>query len=368
MAIKRSYIIAAVIAALLGAWILSGQIGGSEESPAEVTAENGQGAQEAGESGLIAVRTRTVGAEPRTTRVNVRGRTEAVRSVVVRSEATGSVTEVPIAEGSAVEEGDVMCRLSLNARDARMAEAEALMRQRYLEFDAARKLAEKGHRSETQAAAARASYDAAVALVKQAEVELAHTKITAPFQGILEERLVEVGDYLNVGDPCARVVDLDPLLIVGQVAEMDVNRISAGSQGVARLITGEEVSGHVRYVAKTADQATRTFRVEMEVPNEDLSLRSGVTAEINVPASEVMAHKLPPSILTLADDGSIGVRTVDRNNAVRFYKISILEDTPDGVWVSGLPERVRVITVGQEYVSEGQQVRVVDETALGSAQ
>lgn len=366
MIIKRSYIIAAVIAVILSAWILSGQIGGSESEVAENTAAEDTGAAE--EEVFVQVRTFT--AQPKTTKTTIRGRTEAVRSVEVRAETAGTVKEIPVQEGATVERGDTICRLSLNARDARMAEAEALMRQRYLEYDAAKKLAAKGHRSETQAAAARAAYDAAAALVKQAEVELGHTKITAPFEGVLEEQLVEVGDYLRVGDPCARIVDLDPFLIVGQVPESEVGKLRTGTVGEARLITGEEVQGLVRYLAKTADPATRTFRIELEVPNDDLSLRSGVTAQITVPSKEVPAHRLPPSILTLADDGSVGVRTVSANNIVHFNRVTILEDAPNGIWVAGLPERVDIITVGQEYVSEGQKVRVsrTEETTLGSAQ
>lgn len=369
MIIKRSYIIAAVIAAILSAWILSGQIGGSESEVAE-NGDAGGTAQTAGPGEEVFVQVRTFIAQPKTTKTTIRGRTEAIRSVEVRAETAGTVKEVPIEEGAPVEAGDTICRLSLNARDARMAEAEALMRQRYLEYDAAKKLAAKGHRSETQAAAARAAYDAAAALVKQAEVELGHTKIKAPFEGVLEERLVEVGDYLRVGDPCARIVDLDPFLVVGQVPESEVGKLRTGTVGEAKLITGEEVQGLVRYIAKTADAATRTFRIELEVPNDDLALRSGVTAQITVPAKEVPAHRLPPSILTLSDDGSVGVRLVNANNIVEFHRVTILEDTPAGIWVAGLPERADIITVGQEYVAAGQKVRVsrTEETTLGSAQ
>jgi multidrug efflux system membrane fusion protein len=270
-----------------------------------------------------------------------------------------------VENGAFVQKGDEICRLSLNARDAQMAEAEALMRQRWLELDAARKLAARGHRSETQAAAAQAAYDAARAQVKQREVELSHTRIVAPFDGVLDARPVEVGDYLQVSQPCATIVDLDPFLVVGQVSETEVGKIREGVVGTATLVTGETVEGFVRFVGKTADPATRTFRVELEVANDAQILRSGVTAEIFIPATETMAHLVPPSILGLDDSGLIGLRILDENNVVHFQRVELLDDGPTGVWVTGLPTSVKLITVGQDFVLPGQQV---DATYEGQAE
>lgn len=367
MRLRRSHILALVIAAIIGAWILSGQIGNGDAGPttAEIAeAEN----QTANATRAPRVRAKVFHAQSRRSSLVIRGRTEAVRSVQVRAETSSTVIELPVEKGARVQKGDVICRLSLNARDARMAEAEALMRQRWLELDAARKLAARGHRSETQAAAAQAAYDAARALVKQQEVELSHTRILAPFDGVVDERPVEVGDYLQTSQPCATIVDLDPFLVIGQVSETDVGSILEGTVGTAKLITGEEVEGFVRFISQTADPATRTFRVELEVPNETQSLRAGVTAEIFIPSKEIMAHQVPPSILGLDDAGLIGLRILDENDVVHFQRVTLLEDGPGGVWVSGLPTSVKLITVGQDFVMPGQTVDVTyeDETRTAS--
>ena len=356
MRLRRSHILSLVVAAIIGAWILSGQIGSdSAETPSTAIVET----DAAGE--IPRVQARIFHAEIRQTTVVIRGRTEAVRSVQVRAETSSTVAELPVEKGAYVQKGDVICRLALNARDARMAEAEALMRQRWLELDAARKLAARGHRSETQAAAAQAAYDAARAQVKQQEVELSHTRIVAPFDGVLDARPVEVGDYLQVSQPCATIVDLDPFLVVGQVSETEVGLIQEGVVGTAKLVTGEVVEGFVRFVGKTADPATRTFRVELEVENESHFLRSGVTAEIYIPSTETMAHQVPPSILGLDDAGLIGLRILDESNIVHFQRVELLDDGPDGIWVTGLPTSVKLITVGQDFVLPGQQVDVVYE-------
>lgn len=370
MSLRRSHILALVIAAIIGAWILSGQIGNGDAEVVEAD-ENGTVIEtadiEASALRTPKVRAAIFHAEPRNTEVVIRGRTEAIRSVQVRAETSGTVVELPVEKGSMVEKGDVICRLSLNARDARMEEAEALMRQRWLELDAAQKLAARGHRSETQAAASQAAYDAARAQVKQQEVELSHTRILAPFDGVLDARPVEVGDYLQVSQPCATIVDLDPFLVVGQVAETDVDKLQVGKVGTATLVTGETVEGRVRFISTTADPATRTFRVELEIPNPERKIRAGVTAEIRIPSTEVMAHRVPPSILGLDDSGTIGLRILDENNVVHFQRVNILADDPDGVWVTGLPTSAKLITVGQDFVVPGQTVDVTYEDEMGAA-
>lgn len=373
MKIKRSYILAVVIALIIGAWILSGQLPREADGPladASLTETQTDTAAEevpvSQETEDFAVRVAKLSAEPRVTEIVIRGRTEADRRVTVRSETQGTIIDLPVEKGERVKRGQTLCRLSINAREAEHEQAKALLRQRELELDVARKLAAKGHRSATAVAGAQAAYDAALAAVQQTDVEIERTTIVAPFSGILETRPTELGAYLSTGGECARIVDLDPLLVVGQISEDQVGELSLGAQGTARLVTGETIPGKISYVASDADEQTRTFRVEMEIPNQDYRLRSGITAEIVVPGEEILAHRIPSSVLALDDHGTIGVRTIDQNGTVAFREIDIMADTPEGLWVRGLPEQVTVITVGQDYVSEGQKVSYSLDSQLGS--
>lgn len=362
MTIKRSYVLATAIAIILAFWILSGQFGsGDGEAGTEETAATTDGNFPAESLDVQTVRARVFESQPVRRDIIIRGRTEPVRAVEVRAETSGSVTKLPVEKGEYVSKGDLLCGLSINARGARLAEAKALREQRWLQYDASQKLAAKGHRSETQAAADKAGYDAAVAQVRQMEVEMSYTRITAPFEGVLDNRFVEIGDFLSVSQPCATVVDLDPILVVGQVSERDVDKLSMGSVGQARLISGQMLEGVVRFIAKTAEQETRTFRVELAVPNKDNVLPAGITAEIIVAAEAVTAHLMSPAFLVLNDKGAIGVRLVGADKIARFQEVSVLEDSNDGVWVGGLPEKVTIITVGQEFVRDGQPVDVTME-------
>lgn len=357
---KRSYIIALAIAALMIVWMASGQLssGGADK--------NGTGNGGGTADRAFLVRTDVFNASPRQAQLLLRGRTQALRTVSVKAETMGRVTELPAVEGGPVAENDVICQLDVQDKELRVDEARASLRQRQIEFDAASKLSTKGFQSETQKAGARAALDTAKARLKAAELDLQHTRIKAPFDGILDRVDVEIGDLMQVGNVCGVVVDQDPFLVIAQVSEIEVGQITVGAPATAQLVSGESVEGTVRYLATRADQQTRTFRMEIEVANPDGYLRDGITAEIRVPVREVRAHLISPGVLTLDTDGQIGVRTVVDGKTVRFRPVTIIDaDSDDGVWVAGLPERVEIITVGQDFVVDGQTVRVAGPDDAG---
>lgn len=372
--IKKTYVTAGVIALIATAWVASGNLMGRDGSangetpPPAQPATDPSTAPAAGEApvdsdgkALAVVRVRTITAAVRPADLMLRGQTEAFRKVTLRAETAGVVAAIRADKGAAVKTGDVVCELHVDSRQAMLDGAQARTRQAWLEYDAARQLEAKGHRSETQTAAAKAAYEAALAETKRLEEELANTVIRAAFDGVVDQRMVDVGDYMNTGSPCAVLMAEDPFLVVGQVSERDVNSVKPGDKGVARLVTGETVEGTIRFVSKVADPATRTFRVELEVPNPGGTLRDGVTAEMRIAVREVRAHRVSPAILSLDDAGQIGVRIIE-DGVVKFMPVGIVSDAADGVWISGLPETVTIITVGQDYVSNGQKVSVQAET------
>ena len=363
---KRTHIAAALVAALFVLWLLSGQLGKEDESgPAASVAATRDAMLAMDEDNPTRVRARVIRAESRTADVVVRGRTEADRSVSVLAETSGPVVELPVDKGDRVEAGDVLCRIRVDARDARIEEAREAVEQARIEYQGALRLAEKGYQSETAIASARARLAARRADLQQRELDLEHTHVRAPFAGIVEERPVELGAFLQAGNVCARLIDPDPMMLVGQVAEREVGRIRTGDPGHGRLITGESVTGKVAFVARSAAASTRTFRVEVAVPNPDATLRSGITTEIRLPVGQFRAHHLSSALLALDDSGRIGVRILDEDDRVRFVNVDVISDTGSGIWVSGLPDPATVITVGQELVTPGEQVEVTFEAGGG---
>ncbi len=201
-----------------------------------------------------------------------------------------------------------------------------------------------------------AAIESALAAVAAAQREIARLTITSPFDGLLESDSAELGSLMQAGSLCATVIQLDPIKLVGFVPETEVGRVEVGTQAGAQLVSGREVAGLVTFLSRSADTTTRTFQVEISVPNPDLSIRDGQTATIAISAAGALAHKLPQSALTLNNDGQLGVRTVEDGNVVAFMPIKLLRDEVGGVWVAGLPEKTDVIVVGQEYVTAGVRV------------
>ena len=346
-------------------------------------------------------------ARPVETAVILRGRTEASREVTVAVETSGRVITPPLRKGATVAEGDALCRLDPGIREtqlaeararlaeaesrvpeaeAAIAEAEARLRATDIETAAARQLSEGGFASETRRAtaeaasegasagisrarsaltAAQAGIEAATASVEAAEREIDRLTITAPFAGLLETDTAELGTLLQPGQPCATIVQIDPLHVIGFAPELDVARLTDGAPARARLATGQTVDGRISFIARAADPQTRTFRVEVTVPNADGALRDGQTADLMIPTDGLSAHLVPQSALTLDDGGNLGVRTVDDDSITRFAPVRVIRDEPDGVWIAGLPERARIITVGQDFVTEGVPVTAVERGPEG---
>lgn len=362
---RRSYLWALLITAAIAAWFMSGDIivGGQGEARQPPAAADT--AQEPVEK-LFRVRVRTVTAEPREAVLVVRGRTEADARIEVKAETAGIVEELPVEKGRRVGKGDLLCLLETGARLAAVHEAEARLAKAEADYEASRQLAERGHGAKLKVAADKANLDAAKAALERARLELARTRIVAPFAGLVEDLPAKVGSYLTVAGTCAKLVALDPLLVVGSVSEREVGHLKVGLNGSAALVTGELTQGRLRYIAPAAEPTTRTFRVELEVPNPGGAMRDGVTADIRIPLEEQTAHRLPPAVLTLNDAGQIGVRIVEQGDTVRFVPVTLLGEADDGVWVAGLPPVVDVITVGQEYVVDGQKVEAVNQAGVAA--
>ena len=302
--------------------------------------------------------------------VILRGRTEAARQVEVRSETNGLVISEPLRKGARVEEGALLCRLDIGTRDvalaeaqARLSEAQAGLADAEINQRAAARLSQDGFASETRVTAANAAVQSARAAVQSAEAgiaaankEIQRLEIRAPFGGLLESDTAEIGSLLQPGALCGTIIQLDPIKLVGFVPETEVDRVTLGASAGARLASGREVLGAVTFLSRSADPTTRTFRVEIEVDNSDQSIRDGQTAEIYVASDGAPAHLLPQSALTLNNEGRLGVRLVGNDNAAVFAPISVLRDTTEGIWVSGLEEDVAVIVVGQEFVTDGVPV------------
>ena len=199
-------------------------------------------------------------------------------------------------------------------------------------------------------------------LCKLGVVELNRTEVKAPFKGYVET-IVKAGNFINRGQVCAIIIELDPITFVAEVPEADIKAVLKGQRVSIELITGETIESKLSFVSKSAVPSTRSFRVEAKVKNSKGLIRDGITGTLRIRTNKVLANKISPSIMLLSDDGIIGVRVVE-NNIVKFLPIEIIEDTQDGMWVSGIPNLSELIVRGQGYVENGQKVKTMSQKTL----
>ncbi len=305
---------------------------------------------------------RRVQAEPHYVKISLKGRTEPDRTVIVRSETAGIVKDAPVQEGQSVKSGRLLCGLNIDSRAARIAEAEAAVASARLEHESATTLAAKGWTTSNRAAATKALLDQAEAALAAARVEIDKTRIRAPFAGVFETRMAEIGDFLAPGAACGEIVDLDPILVVVNASEQQHRHLALDGPVTVTFSDGSKRDGQIRYIARSASNQTRTFRVEIAVPNRDLAVSAGVTASVTFQLGQASAASLlSPASLVLHDDGRVGVRYVDAENIVRFAPVEIIDDSDTGVWVTGLPAEVDLLATGQDYLRDGVEVTPAPE-------
>jgi multidrug efflux system membrane fusion protein len=351
MRMKSQYLFVVIVVAVVALYFIVRSVFSAGET-------NTAQAKPVAQAGPPSVQAKLVPEVQRPYDVVIRGRTQATRTVVVRSETAGNVAETPVLQGGFVKQGQVLCRLAVDARQAALDQARAMQKSNQLVQQQNVELAKRGFRSPAQVLASQANLDASNAAVRQGEIALAQVNIKAPFAGVFDHRDAEIGAYLAPGQACGTMIEIDPLLVVGDVPETQAASLHVGAPATAKLISGQVLNGRIRYVAHDADPQTRTYHLEMTVPNPRGDVRSGLSAEMHIGAGHGPAHLVPVSTMVLDSAGRQGVRYVGADGRVAFAPVTILEESKDGVWVTGLSGEVQLITVGQSYVADGQKVRV----------
>ncbi len=359
---KASRIAALGLVAAAGLWIASGHFLPRESAQSNAAIRTGDG--EGKKLFRVAVVPTAVTAHSR--KLVLSGRTEADKRVTVMARTLGVLTELRVRRGDWVKAGDVIAVLSDEAREAQVIQAKSLVTQRQTELDAKRGLLRSGAIPRLEGVNLEAQLEAAKAALAAAEAELERGQVRAPWAGVIHDIGVEVGQaaFSFAGKEIATLVALDPMLAVVEVSERKLAGIKLGDSAEVRLVTGESARGKVRFVAKTASTTTRTYRVEVELPNKDHAIPDGITAEVALPLAPIEATRVPRSALTISSAGDIGLRTVAMDGTVGFVPVGIVEDEQTYMWVSGLADGARVVVQGQDFVRDGQKVDAVDANEI----
>jgi len=358
--LNKSYLIAAGFTLGLAAWVAGGYVfksAGKETPDAPAVADT---------VAPIIVSVRTQDAKSVEQYIVAQGQAEPNRTVTIRAETAGQVDEILADEGAIVAAGDVIVRLEPNDRKSMLDRAEARVREQQSAFDASETLGKKGYQTQRQADQTFSSLQTAKAELEQARLELERIEIKAPFEGFVLSSPIELGAYMDVNGEVATIVDNDPLVVSLRITQQNISDLKVGQAASLTFATGQQRDGKIRYVAARADEDTRTFRVEVELPNPDGEIPSGISAEAKIPTGSVMAHFVSPAALSLNDEGKLGVKTVNEDNKVAFHTAAIVLSDVNGAWITGLPAHARIITLGHGFVQIGEQVQVAEEEGNAS--
>lgn len=354
----------AAVAVLVGVglWVATGEFSsvGSAQNEAPATPA------ETAEQPKAALRTVAVITPPRVEHaraIRISGHTDAEKRVTLATRVMGVIEELPVKQGERVERGELVMRLEAEDKEAAVRMAESLVTQRQAEADAAERLVSGGNAPRLQADQARAGLATAKSQLEGAKAELAQYSIRAPYNGVVDRVPVQRGSTILAGAEVATLINLDPLLAIGEASERDLRYLKPGNPARIKLVDGTDTEGTLRYVSRDASSATRTFRIEVAIPNEDKKLPAGMTAEITLLADPTDSVVLPRSVVTLSSNGDLGIRAVDKDNKVVFFPIDLVDDTPKGLVLAGIPADARVIVAGQDLVSDGDEVKPVEADA-----
>jgi membrane fusion protein, multidrug efflux system len=348
-----SRIAAVLIMIAVAVWIGSGRFGGAQsEGPPPRQQERSQ-------AQLFRVAVAPVEVVPHARGIVVSGHTEADKRAMAVTRGQGVIQELRVRRGSAVKKGEVIAVLSDEAREAQVAQARARVIQRRAELQAKLKLIEQGNHPALNKAGLEAELKAAEALLAAAESEREKGEVLAPITGIVNDVPVEVGQALQTHANVAEVIASHPMLAIAEIAERRLGGVRVGDKARVRLVTGAQVEGTVRFISQKANPQTRTYRVEIALPNFDGHVPDGVTCEVALSLAPVPAARVPRSALTFSSEGKLGVRIVNPDGTVAFVPVGLVEDGLESLWVSGLEAGSRLIVQGQDFVREGVKVEAV---------
>jgi multidrug efflux system membrane fusion protein len=291
--------------------------------------------------------------------IRLSGQTEADKQVVLAARTSGAVADLPAKEGEHLGENALVMAIDAPEKLAALKSAEAQLASAASRADANEKLRARGALSQLQLEASVAAREAARSAVEATRAEVDKLDLRTPFAGIVDKVFVEEGAWVTPGTQVASILGLDPIVVVGEVGERDLQSVTAGTRATVTFGDGTTAEGTVRYVRRESSGLTRTFPIEVAIANPDATIPAGMSAEIKLAVKTAPAVVLPRSAITLATDGTLGVRTLGAGDTVGFLKATIVDDTPDGLVLAGIEKGTRIIVSGQDMVSDGQTVTAV---------
>ncbi|TDO96802.1 efflux RND transporter periplasmic adaptor subunit [Marinomonas balearica] len=310
------------------------------------------------DSNLFSVKVKTLTAQTIENTLKLSGETESNKSQVLVNAISGKVSALTVKKGDFVKAGQKLVTFDTRSLKANVSQAKALVKQKKIELDGIKRLKKNNLTSQVKLAQSETDLASARATLKSLQVELENAVISAPFSGIVNNINIEKGQYVSVGTQVLDLVSIDPVTVKVNLPQAHLSKVNVGTTADVALPNGVNATGQVQYISRVANTSTRTLPVEIEISNKNNDIPSGISADVNFILNEQKAHSFSPALISLNDAGNTSIKTITPNNIVQIEQVEIVREERDKVWVIGLPTTVNIITVGQGYVSVGDQVDV----------
>ena len=288
------------------------------------------------------------------------GSTEAFRDVLLAADWGGRVEWVCGCEGQRVKKGRMIAKIDVAILKAMLDRARAAFK--LADEAAKRRQALRRKKVIPQEDLDRAITERLVAQGNLAEARVRYQQsfVRAPIDAVVNRVHVEVGEFVDRGQPVAELVNPDPIRVVVSVPEMDVRYIKVGDRALVTIdaYPGRKIIGAVDLVSYKADPATKTFAVRVVIANSDLAIRPGMIARVYF-QRRLIPDALSVPLHAIVDKGGdrLVFVVVDGVVHARAIKIGVIQQ--DRVQITrGLKPGDQLIVVGQHEVEEGMRVSV----------
>jgi RND family efflux transporter MFP subunit len=305
----------------------------------------------------LAVETFVVQSAPRLVTEEVVGSVRTKVRSVIEAKVSGRIAAMPVILGQQVKAGTLLAEIDAREIQARLEQAEAQRDQASKDLARAQTLAEKQVSSKQEFDAAEARYKVADAALREASTMLGYAKVTAPFDGVISRRLAEVGDLAVPGKPLLEIEDRSTLRFEADVPEALIGQISGGQQlQVTVPTTKKSFPAVVVEVSPTADAASRTFLIKLDLPAAP-ELRAGQFGRAAVPVDQAVSIRIPTKALVRR--GQMEIVFVRKGGAARLQLVKTGKTLGDEVEIlAGLSDGDDLIVTDPALLLDGQSVEV----------
>jgi multidrug efflux system membrane fusion protein len=415
MRLRSSYIWAGLIALAVTAWMLSDDLLPSKNvnELEELASQNEKTGTDEKINSAVIVNAVKVKNNLTPLKIRASGVTRSKFEIDVIARRKGIIQEIVIKEGNWVNSGDILVRLDRGTLDAdivaaradrkasensyqdaqrrfaiagehsvQLRSAEADLEVNKKNYQVAKKLVDSGHQTESVLSQKLALLRAAEtrlfelkntskelelstvyaqikmidARILQLEEQIKFTTIRAPQAGWLEILHIEKEEFIDENRPIAKIIGLQTLILDMPIPQTSIGNIDIGDLVEVNLTGVTTKNGKVEKIAVTANEATRTFNVEIQLDNKNGLLRAGMSAEANVIIDEVEAFKISPAHLNVDENGQLTVKVLNSEGRVEITPVDLVRTSGNLAYISGLENETLLLTSGQAFLRSGEKV------------